>query len=360
MNFMARVADKPSEAVVAAGRPMRRAASRATVHDTGVASAVVAGTSPAAPVPAASGRLAARGVLVHAARRLAAGLALGLGVLAGAQGAVVLQDDEGRTLRLERPAQRIVSLSPHLTELLFAVGAGDRVVGTVAWSDHPAAARAIPRIGDATLLDMEAVAALRPDLILAWRSGTSAAQRQRLSALGVPVFASESRRLAHIATTLRQMGELSGHSREGEARAAAFETALAGLRRRYAGRPTLEVFYQVWHRPLMTVNGSHLISEALEVCGARNVFAGLAPLTPTVSEEAVVRADPDAIVTGSVDPAGPDNLDLWRGLKALRATREGHVLVVNPDTLHRASDRALEGVAELCAKLDRVRADPPR
>ncbi|MDP3082973.1 MAG: cobalamin-binding protein, partial [Rubrivivax sp.] len=168
------------------------------------------------------------------------------------------------------------------------------------------------------------------------------------------------RRMAHIATTLRQLGALAGTPGPAQVRALALEGEVTALRARYAGRSELRVFYQIWHRPLLTVNGSHLISEALQLCGASNLFADLKPLTPTVSEEAVLEADPDAIVTGSVDPSGGDNLELWRRLKSLRASRNGALLVVNPDTLHRQSDRVVDGARELCDKLDAVRKQLPR
>ncbi len=259
---------------------------------------------------------------------------------------------------LAAPARRIISLAPHLTELLFAVGAGERVVGVAAYSDHPPAARALPRIGDSALLDLERIVALKPDLIVVWRDGNSAQQLDRLAALRLPVYSSQIRRLADIESTMRRLGALAGTAAAADAAASRFANAATQLRARYAQRAPLRVFYQIWHRPLLTVNGQHLISEALQLCGASNVFADLKPLTPTVSQEAVLRADPDAIVTGSVDPNGPDNLDGWRRLSALRATRNGHLLVVNPDTLHRQSDRVLEGARELCEKLDRVRRKP--
>lgn len=273
-----------------------------------------------------------------------------------AAAALSLVDDEGRTLTLAAPAQRIVSIAPHLTELLFAAGAGPRVVAVSEWSDYPAAAKALPRVGDSALLDLERIVALRPDVVIVWRNGSSAQQLQRLAAAGLPVYASESRTLAHIAHTLRQFGRLAGSEAVADARARQFEQQVAELRARYTGRRQLKVFYQIWHQPLLTVNGRHVLSEALHVCGARNVFAGLAPLTPTVDAEAVLRADPDAIVTGSGDPAGADvRLDGWRALKSLRAARQGGLLVVDADTLHRATDRMALGMAGLCRQLDSLR-----
>ena len=267
-------------------------------------------------------------------------------------------DDTGQTVTLSRPAQRIISLAPHLTEDLFAVGAGAQVAGAVAYSDYPAAARQVPRIGDSAQLDLERVVALRPDLIVAWESGNAAAQLQRLTALGVPIYRSEARDFDAIASTLRRLGELTGHAAQAQARARNFEAQIAALREHYSSRREVSVFYQIWHQPLLTINGTHLISHALTLCGARNVFGSLAPLTPAVSAEAVLGADPEAIVTGSVDLQGPDNLDTWRRFKGLRAQRRGNLIVVNPDTLHRQSDRVVEGVAELCQKLDAARIKP--
>ncbi|MEO7246622.1 MAG: cobalamin-binding protein [Rubrivivax sp.] len=276
-----------------------------------------------------------------------------------ARAELTVVDDSGATVRLAAPARRIVSLAPHLTELLFGAGAGGQVVGAVAFSDYPDAARTIPRIGDSQQLDLERLVGLRPDLIVVWQDGTPGAQRARLAALGVPVYASTIEDFAGIASTLRRLGRLAGTDAVAEAHARGFEHALAALHDRYAGRTPLKVFYQIWQRPLMTVNGRHLISQALTLCGARNVFAGLGPLVPTIDAEAVIAADPDAIVTSRVDPPAPDPVAIWRPMRALRAARTGQLITVDPDTLHRATERVIDGVGELCEQLDRVRQSLP-
>ena len=272
--------------------------------------------------------------------------------------AVQVSDDSGATITLARPAQRIVSLAPHLTELLFAAGAGAAVAGVGAYSDFPEAAKALPGVGDSAMLDLERIVALKPDLLVVWRDGNSPQQLQRLATLGIPVYASQLGTLADIAATLRRLGRLAGTEAAANARADRFEAELRALRERYAGRPPLKVFYQIWHRPLLTINRRHLISEGLALCGAQNVFGTLAPLTPTVSEEAVVEADPDAIVTGGGGRDGPDPLDSWRRFGQLKATRHGALLVVDSDTLHRSSDRIVEGIRGLCEQLDGVRRAP--
>ncbi|MDH4051735.1 MAG: cobalamin-binding protein [Rubrivivax sp.] len=264
---------------------------------------------------------------------------------------VSVVDDDGHRLTLAAPARRIVSIAPHLTELLFAAGAGERVVAVSAWSDHPAAAKSLPRIGDAAMLDLERIVALQPDLVIVWKDGSSAQQLQRLAVAGLPIYASDARSLAHIGVTLRRLGHLAGTDAVAEARASEFEARLAALRAGYAQRRPLAAFYQIWQQPLMTVNGRHVISEALQVCGARNVFGDLKLATPTVDVEAVLLARPDVIVTGRAGSDGPDPLARWRSLKSLHAA----LVTVDPDTLNRASDRIVQGIEELCVKLDRLR-----
>lgn len=293
---------------------------------------------------------------MRAARVCAAALALA--VAAGASAQVRVLDVDGHAVQLAAPAARVVSLAPHLTELMFAIGAGDRVVGTVEYADYPEAARHVPRVGDSSLLDLERIVALRPDLVLVWRHGNSPQQLQRLAALQLPTYASEARTLADIARTLRDLGTLVGTPEGAERRARQFEAALSELRARYGGRRTLTVFYQIWNQPLITINGEHLISQVLELCGARNVFADQRLLTPTVTEEAVLLADPDVIVAGWSDSYGQAPLQAWRRLRALRATREDHLLQVDPDLLHRQSDRVLLGARALCSQLDAVRTAP--
>jgi iron complex transport system substrate-binding protein len=268
-------------------------------------------------------------------------------------------DVDGQAVELPAPARRVISLAPHLTELMFAIGAGDRVAGTVEYADFPAAATRVPRVGDSSLLDLERIVAMKPDLVLVWRHGNSPQQLQRLATLKLPTYASEARTLADIASTMRDLGTLTGLSDQTAQRAAAFEAAVSALRARYADRRRIDVFYQIWNQPLITINGEHLISQVLELCGARNVFATAHLLTPTVTEEAVLLANPDAIVAGWSDSFGQAPLDSWRRLTALRAVRQGRLLQVDPDLLHRQSDRVVLGAQELCEKLDAVRA-PPR
>ena len=286
-------------------------------------------------------------------------LLLGIACAAPVQADVRVFDVDGRAVVLTQPARRIVSLAPHLTELLFAVGAGEHVVGTVDHADFPDAARRVPRVGDSALLDLERIAALKPDLLLVWRHGNSPQQLQRLATLNLPTYAHEARALADISRGLRDLGVLTGRESDASQRADAFDRAVAGLRAQHAGRARVRVFYQVWQQPLITLNGEHLISQMMDLCGADNIFAAQRLLTPTVSEEAVLLSDPDAIITGWIPSYGGTPLAAWQRLTALRAVRTGQLLTVNPDLLHRQSDRVILGAHELCEKLDGVRARLP-
>lgn len=278
---------------------------------------------------------------------------------AGTAQAVSALDDDGQALRLASPARRIVSLAPHATELLFAAGAGDRVVATVRYGDYPAGARALPQVGDANLLDLERIAALKPDLIVVWMHGSSAHQIERLKALKVPIFHSEPRNLAQIGDSLRRLGVLAGVAPQAEAAAQAYATELAGLRQRYSGRPPLRVFYQVWHQPLLTVNDQHLISDMIHLCGGVNVFGRQPALVPSVSQEAVLAARPQVLATSTPDGLSDDSLQMWRGFQATAGLLR-QAVVVPADLISRATPRALDGTRLLCEGLERVRVASSR
>lgn len=273
-----------------------------------------------------------------------------------AEGAgLTVRDDSGRLVRLAAPARRIVTLSPHLAELVHAAGAGPYLVGVSAHSDFPPPVRRLPVVGGAGRVDLERVLALQPDLVLAWGSGGAAADVERLRSLGVPVVVTEARRLADIARHIELIGRLAGTGYEASRAAFAVRERLKLLNTRYGGRRPVTVFYQIWQAPLMTVNGQHIISEAIALCGGRNVFADLTPLVPTVSLEALFAADPEVIVV-SGEPARRDALiAAWQGERRLRAVARGHVYFVDADLMHRATPRMLDGIGTLCEDLERAR-----
>jgi iron complex transport system substrate-binding protein len=297
-------------------------------------------------------------MLILSARRhlqRAVGGLLALWLVAAAHGELLVRDDAGSELRLEVPARRIVSLAPHLTELLYAAGAGARVVGAVDYSNHPPAARRLPRVGSYGQIDLEAVAALKPDLVVAWQSGNPSAAVEKLQRLGLPVYLSEPGRIEDVARSLEQLGRLAGTETEATAAASAYRTRLAGLRARYGGRPVVRTFYEVWNLPLTTIGGRQIISDLLRLCGGENVFGQLATLAPTVTVEAVLAADPEAIVASGMDEARPEWLDDWRRWRRLTAVARGNLFFVPPDLMQRHTPRLLDGAETLCQHLETAR-----
>ncbi|SOZ35825.1 Iron complex transport system substrate-binding protein [Cupriavidus neocaledonicus] len=272
-------------------------------------------------------------------------------------------DDAGQTVTLAQPARRVVSLAPHVTEMLFAAGAGDRIVGTVNYSDYPPQARAIARVGDNKALDLERIAALRPDLIVVWRHGNAQKQADRLRALGIPLFYSEPRRLAAIPDNIEKLGTLLGTDATARRAADGFRQQVETLRQTYAARPPVTVFYQVWQQPLMTLNGQHLVSDMLALCGGRNLFAAEAPLVPTVSVEAVIAGNPEAMVTAGMGATRSDqplpDFEMWRRWKQVTAVARNNLFVIDGDLLNRAGPRVVQGAAQLCKDLDTARGRRP-
>ncbi|HWA13375.1 MAG TPA: cobalamin-binding protein [Burkholderiales bacterium] len=280
-------------------------------------------------------------------------LALALCLIPGlASAALEVVDDAGATLRLERPAGRIVSLAPHLTELAFAAGAGAHLVGVVRDSDYPPEARAIAQVGDAAGADYERILALQPELVLAWGSGNRRVVVERLRALGLPVLVLEPRRLADIARHVRLIGAAAGTGRQAQSVATAFERRVEVLRAAHRGAEPVGVMFELWHRPVMTVNGEHLISDVLRLCGGRNVFADLPHLAGEVSMEQVFARDPEVIVVGS-EAAGVED---WKGFPSLGAVAGGHVYAVSADLITRQTPRTLDAVEAICAALGEYRS----
>ena len=283
---------------------------------------------------------------------LLAALLLCVGV---AHAEIVVRDDAGSDVRLPMPARRIVSLAPHITEDLFAVGAGDRMVGTVDYSDYPAAAKRIARIGGFSRFDLEAIVALRPDLVIGWQTGNSAAQLERLRVVGLPVFVTQPNRIEDVAVDLERLGRLAGSEVPARAAAAAFRERLEALKNRYSGLPSVRTFYQVWNQPIMTVGGEQIISDAIRICGGTNVFGRLPGMAPTVSEEAVIAANPEAIVASGMGEARPDWVDYWRRWPQIAAAARNNLFFVPPDLIQRHTPRLLDGTERLCEALDTAR-----
>ncbi len=274
---------------------------------------------------------------------------------AGLHAAITVTDSQGSRFSLQQPAQRIVSLAPHITELLFAVGAGDRLVGTVEHSDYPKRARLVPRVGNHQALDLETILALKPDLVLSWPAGGSQPGLEKLKSLGIPVYASPSGGLENIATLLRTLASLSGMSWRGEEVASHFQRLLQELRQQYAHRSRVKVFLQIWDKPLMTINGQHYISDVISLCGGTNIFAELQTAAPTVGLEAVINRGPEVIIVNDQGPQSRQWLNAWKVWKQLPAVRDGYLYEIKAHKIVRQTPRILMGAKRMCTILDEVR-----
>ena len=293
--------------------------------------------------------------MMRTALVLAAAALLVGGAGAPAAAAVEAVDDTGQRIVLPRPAKRVITLAPSATELVHAAGGGAHIVATVATSDWPPSARDLPRIGDAFAVDLERVAVLAPDLVVTWPY-TVPAHVAQLRGRGIPVFVIDPRTIDAIPRAVRSLGALLGTARDAEPVAHAFEQRLAALRERYRGTRPLRVFYEVWGSPLYTIGRGHVITQAIELCGGRNVFADVDVPAPNITAEAVIAAQPDVIVAGAEGGRRPEWLDAWQRYPSIPAVAHGALHVVDADALHRPGPRFIDGVASLCATMDRARS----
>lgn len=276
-----------------------------------------------------------------------------LPVLAVAQISVI--DDFGNTVTLQGPATRIVSLAPHITETLYAAGAGDNIIATVRYSDYPPEALEIPIIGSYKEVSYESLLTMNPDLVIVWASGNGDEITARIKSLGLTVFMDEPRDIEDIASSLRRFGKLTGNEVIAESEAASFMEKLAALRRDYNEDEILDVFYQVWNDPLTTLNGDHLISDVIRLCGGRNIFADVIPLAPIVNAESVLTADPQVIVVSGMGDDRPEWLDEWKAWPGLAANDNDQLYYIPPDLLQRNSPRVIQGAQLLCEILSEAR-----
>ena len=284
--------------------------------------------------------------------------AAALAATVSAQAAITVKDDDGNTVTMQKPAQRVISLAPHVTEMLFAAGGGSHVVGVVAYSDFPEAAKQVPQVGSNRELDLERIIALKPDLFVVWRHGSSERQIEMVRKLGVPVYHSEPRKLEDIPASLLKLGQLMGT--EAAARPAADDLSrqLASLRAKYANRSPVRSFYQVWDKPLYTLNGAHIVSDALRLCGGENIFARLPVTAPVVSIEGVLQENPEAIFATAEKNYG--GVSLWKPYGSLTAVRNDNLFTIDGNLLNRAGPRMIAGAAMLCEKLELARMHRPK
>jgi iron complex transport system substrate-binding protein len=259
------------------------------------------------------------------------------------------------TLAMLDPQPRIVSLSPHITELLFAAGAGAAVVGVDDSSDFPVQAERIPRLGEPATLDIERLLKLKPSLVVLWGSGTPERSKNELERLHLKLLVTEQRRLDDIGSALIEFGHLAGTETVADAAARNYRDDLARLRSRYAARRHLKVFYQVWDRPLYTLSGEHVVSEILSLCGGDNIFGELSTLAPAIDKEAVLKRDPDVILIAAPDAEAARQAREWNRFPSIRAVTAHRIFAVDPSLLGRMSPRILLGVQQVCNLLDKAR-----
>lgn len=264
-------------------------------------------------------------------------------------------DDRDREVCLHNAAQRIATLSPGATELTYAAGAGDQVIAVVSYSDYPPEAKEVASVGSHTRIDLEALVGLAPDLVIGWVTGNPAEQLETLEALGMPVFYIEPRDMEGVASAIERLARLAGTEAAGQAVANNFRETMGALEARYRDRKPVTIFYQVWDEPLMSVNNQHLIGQVVEMCGGENVFGEQSRLVPRIDDEAVLAADPEAIVAGGM---GEDNrhwLAHWEQYPNLKAVADDNLFFVPPSLIQRPTPRLMEGTQILCERLDIAR-----
>ena len=293
-----------------------------------------------------------------AAARWSAMFLLGLSSAVAVPQALSVTDFQGQSVRLAQPARRLVALAPHLVENIYSAGAGDYLVGLVSHSNFPAEARGLPIVGSYNALSYEAILAVQPDLVLAWSSGNGATAIAKLRRLGLTVYVDEPDHLDDVARSLRNIGVLTGRRQRAARAAANYLRRKQALADDYENRPAVSVLYQVWNEPLQTVNGEHIISSVIELCGGVNAFGDARALAPKISLESVFARDPDVVVASGSGAARPAWLDAWRAWPQLKAVANGNLYALPPDVIQRHTVRILDGAERLCRYLQQARTGP--
>ena len=245
--------------------------------------------------------------------------------------------------------QRIVSLTPHITEMLYAIGAGSQVVATDQASDYPDIVKTLPKVANYQSLNSESLLMVKPDLVIVWGS-TQTMMQQQVKALGIPLLLLKSQQLDDLPQELRLLGEKTGHTEQANLLAAQIADKFAFYRQRSQQHPRIKAFYQLWYPPLTTVANGSYIQEIMSMCGAENPFADSKAPYPQLSEEAVLAADPQVIFATQ---HGSD-LQHWLKCPQLAAVKQKHLYLLKADWLHRLSPRVLLGIEQMCGKIDAV------
>lgn len=257
-------------------------------------------------------------------------------------------------------AKRVITLSPHLTEIVDAAGGTSQLVSVSAFSNYPESVKKLPITSDARSIDLEKMKQLKPDLIIYWRGGTPETQIesiQKIFAHSAQIIFVEPKKLSDIATDIEKLGQALGTSALAHKNAASFRSEVAQLKKKYhnAQKRKVRVFYQVWAQPLMTINHDHLISDIIELCGGEQLFAKEKLLVPTVSKEAVVKANPEIIFTAVDAKQMKTDWTMWQSIPQLAATQKKAFIEIDADTISRPSQRVLSGALKICSEIDKIR-----
>lgn len=274
-----------------------------------------------------------------------------------ARAELVFTDDNGDTVTLRNPAKRIVSLAPHITESLFAAGAGEYIVGVVSYSDYPSAATKIKQIGNYKKIDIEAIIGLQPDLVVAWGTGNDKLQIEQLKKLGLTVYVGEPKKIQDVADAIEDYGRMVDNMRGSIEVAQEFRFRYRKIMKKYSGRTALRGFYQVWNKPLITINDRHLISDVMRICGIQNMYGYMSSLVPRISIESVIEKDPQIIVASGMGEAKPEWLDDWRKWKNMQAVQYNNLFFIPPAIIQRHAPRILDAAEQLCEQADEARSN---
>jgi iron complex transport system substrate-binding protein len=266
-------------------------------------------------------------------------------------------DDNQHLIHLSVPAQRIISLAPNLTEILFAIGAGAKIKGVCKGSDYPVAAKSIPVIADASSINIEAILALHPDLVVAWQGGNPAQALVQLQQWGIPVYVARFKEIDDISHTMTNLAILTGTTTSAAGPITQFKQGFAVLRRQYARSTPVRVFYSIGQEPLFTVSRNSTINQVITLCGGRNIFANTIQVAPQVSREAVLASDPQVMISSDADSSWRKYWIQWPNLAAVRYK---NLFVIPPDFIFRPAPRLLRGAQMLCRDLQLARERIPK
>lgn len=269
-------------------------------------------------------------------------------------------DDKSRSVCIKDPVKRVISLSPGSTELIYAAGGGDKVIAVDAHSDYPSQVKNLPRIGGYPNISVEAITAMKPDVVIAWAGGNSPKVTSKLESIGIRVFYIDPITFPGIASTLRRLGTLFGTQAVAEENAADLDKRYQSLKLHYQSKRPVTVFYEIWNKPLMTISRDQIIGQVIELCGGRNIFADAAVRVPKVSMESLLGLNPEVILSSDGLKDGKSIQERWSRWTKLRAVREGSLFTVNGDQISRPTPRALDAAEITCQLLERVRSKSPQ